>query len=254
MTAPKPNPANKTSKAAKAVKAVSADNPTRLALIEHGLQLAAEKGLRGLTVRELAAKSGVNLGSFVYHFGNREQFLDELVELWYGPMYERIKQASIASNEVCALQQLQSTLTQVMHLIAENVSFISHLLADALAGEAAAQRFLLKVPGRHPKLLAQLLQQAQADGDIIAAHPMHLLLFVMSGCGVPIVMAGGPLQGCDWLPPIAMPLIQLIQKPELAQVRIAWALNGICTENGRKKIVQPSSFAPFASLFAERNP
>ena len=37
------------------------------------------EGLRGLTVRELAAAAEVNLGSFVYHFGNRDAFIDELV-------------------------------------------------------------------------------------------------------------------------------------------------------------------------------
>ncbi len=30
-------------------------------------------------MRELAAAAEVNLGSFVYHFGNRDAFIDELV-------------------------------------------------------------------------------------------------------------------------------------------------------------------------------
>ena len=57
-------------------------NETRQLLLDQGLLLVASKGLRGLTVRELAARSGVNLGSFVYHFGQRERFIAELVERW----------------------------------------------------------------------------------------------------------------------------------------------------------------------------
>ena len=60
-------------------------HPTRQKLLDTGLAIAADKGLRGLTVRELAAAAEVNLGTFVYHFGNRDAFIDELVELWYAP-------------------------------------------------------------------------------------------------------------------------------------------------------------------------
>ena len=47
-------------------------HPTRQKLLDTGLAIATDKGLRGLTVRELAAAAEVNLGTFVYHFGNRE--------------------------------------------------------------------------------------------------------------------------------------------------------------------------------------
>lgn len=60
-------------------------HPTRQKLLDTGLAIATDKGLRGLTVRELAAAAEVNLGTFVYHFGNRDAFIDELVELWYAP-------------------------------------------------------------------------------------------------------------------------------------------------------------------------
>ena len=55
-------------------------HPTRQKLLDTGLAIATDKGLRGLTVRELAAAE-VNLGTFVYHFGNRDSYIDELVEL-----------------------------------------------------------------------------------------------------------------------------------------------------------------------------
>ena len=60
-------------------------HPTRQKLLDTGLAIATDKGLRGLTVRELAAAAEVNLGTFVYHFGNRDSYIDELVELWYAP-------------------------------------------------------------------------------------------------------------------------------------------------------------------------
>ncbi|MCK6489402.1 MAG: hypothetical protein L6R48_13925, partial [Planctomycetes bacterium] len=41
--------------------------------------------------RELAAAAEVNLGTFVYHFGNRDAFIDELVELWYAALFDELK-------------------------------------------------------------------------------------------------------------------------------------------------------------------
>ena len=55
-------------------------HPTRQKLLDTGLAIATDKGLRGLTVRELAAAAEVNLGSFVYHFGNREQLVAAVLQ------------------------------------------------------------------------------------------------------------------------------------------------------------------------------
>lgn len=208
---------------------MNTQNPTRQLLLEQGLRLCREKGLRGIKVRELAAAADVNLGSFVHHFGNRERFLDELVELWYAPVFSTISQAAHAQEHPSAFARLQATLEQIVTLVAENAELISHLLADALAGEPAAQRFALSLPGRHPKLLLELIAAAQAEGELPATEPHQLLLFIMSTLGGPLLLASGPLQECHWLPPQAKPLITWMADPQAARQRLQWALQGIRT-------------------------
>ncbi len=208
---------------------MNTQNPTRLLLLEQGLRLCREKGLRGIKVRELAAAAGVNLGSFVYHFGNRERFLDELVELWYAPMLATISQATQAQDHPSAFAHLQAVLEQMVGLVAENATLVSHLLADALAGEPAAQRFALSLPGRHPKLLLELIAAAQAEGELPATEPHQLLLFIMSSLGGPLLLAKGPLQESNWLPPQATQLIAWMADPQAARQRLQWALQGIRT-------------------------
>ena len=206
---------------------MNTQNSTRQLLLEQGLRLCREKGLRGIKVRELAASAGVNLGSFVYHFGNRERFLDELVELWYAPMFAAISRTTQAQEHQSAFARLQAVLEQIVTLAADNATLISHLLADALAGEPAAQRFALSLPGRHPKLLLELIATAQAEGDLQVAEPRHQLLFIMSTLGGPLLLAAGPLQACHWLPPQAGPLIQKMADADAARQRLHWALQGI---------------------------
>lgn len=77
-------------------------HPTRQKLLDTGLAIATDKGLRGLTVRELAAAAEVNLGTFVYHFGNRDAFIDELVELWYAPLYDELKAVAAKGSYPCS--------------------------------------------------------------------------------------------------------------------------------------------------------
>jgi AcrR family transcriptional regulator len=205
-------------------------NATRTLLLAHGLKIATEKGLRGVVVRVVAASAGVNLGSFVYHFGNRERFLEELVELWYAPMYERMKLTAEANDYRSALEGLQATLFQLVEIISQNTSFITNLLADAAAGERAAQVFLLNIPSRHPKLLLELIARAQAEGSIIQEPPVHLIMFVMSSVGFPLLLAGGAWKLRDWLPEGASAFKQFISNPDRARQRLSWALKGICIQ------------------------
>ncbi|OHX10383.1 TetR/AcrR family transcriptional regulator [Chromobacterium sphagni] len=200
---------------------------TRQRLLRKGLAMVARTGVRGLVVRELAA-AGVNLGRFVYHFGNRERFISELVELWYAPIYRQLRPvARLQSGD--ALSRLQAVLEQLLELAAQNAGFLSHVLADALAGEPAAQAFVLRLPSRHFRLLIVLLSRAQRQGRLIAAPAPQLLGYLMAAIGMPLLLARGPLAACDWLPPAVRQLQAWMADIEAARQRLDWALAGIST-------------------------
>ena len=202
-------------------------HPTRQRLLEQGLLICREQGLRGLKVRELAAAAGVNLGSFVYHFGNREQFLDELVELWYAPLFAALSQTTQAHDHDSPRQRLEAVLEQLIALVAANAPFVSQLLADTLAGETAARRFALKLPWRHPRLILQLIADAQRAGEQVQDDPRHLMMFLMLALGMPMLLAAGPLRDCSWLPDAAQPLIARMADPATARQRLSWAVQGL---------------------------
>ncbi|WP_429022816.1 TetR/AcrR family transcriptional regulator [Aeromonas allosaccharophila] len=201
-------------------------NPTRQKLLDTGLAIATEKGLRGLTVRELAAAAGVNLGSFVYHFGNRDAFIDELVELWYAPLYDELKAVAAKGSYPSAIATFEATMAALIGLVARQRNFINHLFGDALAGEGAAQRFLLSLPRRHPLLLIEQVRMAQAEGSLVAGHPLQLMIFIMGSVGLPLVIAGSGRQ-LGWLPEQAAPFLSQIDNPEAARQRLVWALHGL---------------------------
>lgn len=207
----------------------SALHPTRSLLLQHGLQLMREHGLRQLTVRGVCQQAGVNTGSFVYHFGSRQQFAVALLECWYAPLYQQLQ--ALQQQEGPALSRLSAMLLQLMDFLRAQRGFISQLLLDAGSGEAAVLEFIRNLAPRHPQLLLQCLQEAQQAGQICSAPPMHQLMFLMSALGFPVLLqqlSSGKAMLPDML---QQALASYALEPAHLQQRLHWALKGLsCQE------------------------
>jgi AcrR family transcriptional regulator len=198
---------------------------TRERLLRSGLQLARRGGLRALTVRGVAARARVNLGSFVYHFGSRDAFVGELIERWYAPL---LAQLEVAAHEAVApRERLRRLVLRVADWVVTNREFLSQLVMDASAGERAAQRFLRSLGERHPVLVLQAIRDAQRARELRAEEPLHVLLFVVSALGVPVLLAQG-LGRRGMLPPEFARALQSFAL-ERAQIerRLDWVLRGL---------------------------
>lgn len=204
---------------------------TRERLLRSGLQLARRGGLRALTVRGVAARARVNLGSFVYHFGSRDAFVAELIERWYAPL---LAQLEVTAHEAAApRERLRRLVLQVVDWVVANREFLSQLVLDACAGERAAQRFLRSLGARHPSLVLQAIHDAQCARELRAEEPLHVLLFVVSALGVPVLLAHG-LGRRGVLPP---EFARALQSFALDHARIGrrldWVLRGLAPEEAR---------------------
>ena len=164
-------------------------NAARARLLRAGLAIARRSGLRAVTVRGVAARAKVNLGSFVHHFGTREAFLAELVEQWYAPLLGRLE--STRHDDLAPLLRLRALLLQIVRWLIANASFMAHLIQDAAHGEVAARRFLRKMPDRPPVLVLAAIQEAQDAGELRREDPAHVLLFLISSLGMPALLFSG---------------------------------------------------------------
>jgi len=172
--------------ARKTAKPTSPDRDARERLLQAGLALATERGLKAMTVRAVAEHAQANLGSFVYHFGTREAFVEELVERWYAPMFQRLQLTASESGD--ALLALRQTVLQVVRWVVEHRAFLAHLVQAASGGEAGAQRFMRTIDRRHPALLLALVVRAQQAGQLQRTEPLHQLMFLMSTLAVPVLV------------------------------------------------------------------
>ena len=55
--------------------------PKKEHIIKNAIELFAEKGFEGTSIRELAAKANVNVAMVNYYFGSKEKLFETMVEL-----------------------------------------------------------------------------------------------------------------------------------------------------------------------------
>ncbi|MHB8666346.1 MAG: TetR/AcrR family transcriptional regulator [Burkholderiales bacterium] len=198
---------------------------TRQCLLDQGLLLARSSGLRSITVRGLCQRAGANPGSFVYHFGNRDRFIAELIESWYAPLFAQLQWQH--DRKAAPLDRLQAMLRQLLGFINANGAFIAHLAQDAVAGEAAVQQFVAGLGPRHPRLLLQAIREAQQAGQLRQAPPKHVMLFLISALGLPMVVQH-MASGKDVLPgEFKRALALFAADPQHVEQRLQWALRGL---------------------------
>ena len=198
---------------------------TRGRLLAAGRELAVKRGLRGLTVREIAAAADANLGSFVYHFGTRDAFVKELIEVWYAPLFARVK--TEVNTEGPPMMRLRRAILQLVDFGMEHDEFMGRLLVAAADTDKPACDFVRSLARRHPRMLLQLVKTAQAEGSLIDEDPMQVMCFLMASVALPRLVAsawaGPPLFGKE----LSSALSRIARDRDRVVQRLDWALRGV---------------------------
>lgn len=205
----------------------TASTKTRERMLACGKRIVSRTGLRGLTVRGVAAHAKVNLGTFVYHFGTREAFINELMEQWYAPIYARLLDVTVDEDSP-ALERLRRFLLQLATFLSDNRSFTRNVLIDAMTDEKAAISFIKSVLGRHPLLFFRLVQEAQRSGQLPEGDPKKIGIFLFGATLFPAMWLG-VLIPTRLLGEQLRPLHRMEPTFSLGQIeeRLDWALEGL---------------------------
>jgi AcrR family transcriptional regulator len=161
---------------------------SRAKLLSCGRQIIERSGVRGLTVRGVATRARVNLGTFVYHFGTREAFVAEVLESWYAPIYRRLQLT--VDEDLPSLDKLRHFILRFAAFMIENRAFTRNVLLDLAGGEQAVKPFVLSLFGRHPQLLLRLIRESQSAGILQQGEPLKLALSLVGATLMPILWAG----------------------------------------------------------------
>lgn len=162
------------------------------ALLASGRALYAQRGSEALTVRALAEHAGVNPSLFHYHFGSKDDFLRALLQQVYEDGFGRLEAAAAQSDgpvNASALVRLRAVLIAVGYFLRQHASVVGRIWADAAQGQAVALEFLRDNAPRHIRLLVELLNEADAEGALVAQPMLRRLMLLMGTVAAPLLVA-----------------------------------------------------------------
>ena len=206
-------------------KSRGAPPDSRAKLLACGRQIIERRGVRGLTVRGVAARAKVNLGTFVYHFGTRDAFVVEVLESWYAPIYSRLQLT--VDGDLPPLDKLRRFLLRFAAFMIENRHFTRNVLLDLAGGEPAVKPFVLSLFGRHPQLLLRLIRESQLAGQLQQGDPLKIGLSLVGATLMPIVWAGILMPDGLVSAEVSAAIDRIVLAPAEIEQRFARAIGGL---------------------------
>lgn len=207
-------------------------------LLQAGRELLPQTGCRGLSVRRVAEKAGVNLGMFHYHFKTRENFVRTLLQQIYEGMFSRLS-VQLEQREP-PVEALRSVVGVIGRFARDNRRLLFRILADALGGDALAAEFLRANLPRHIGVVIRLLRAGQAEGALRSMPLSQALSFLVASVAAPILVAtalashGFPPEG------LALDFEAEVLSDEAIDQRIDMALRGLSADGvGKRSGISP---------------
>ncbi|MGL5909698.1 MAG: TetR/AcrR family transcriptional regulator [Phycicoccus sp.] len=157
-------------------------------IVDAIIDLVAERGMEGVSVRAVAGRAGVSIGAVQHHFPTKEAMLLAANDRIGTVVVERITELlGRARTPAAAVQSLARMLValepQERAATAVWVAFVSHALADAAAAERH-RRDWQDVEDVFARLLAEHHRATPASTADAAAH----LLALVDGLAIAVAL------------------------------------------------------------------
>lgn len=134
------------------------------ALLEAGFAELERGGVRGLSVRAVCARAGVNVRMLNYYFGSKDKFVRQLLTKTYEYFFNAL--ATSAQQGGPPLERLERALRLLAKFAVENRTLTRNLWMDANAGVPLVQEVIRRHFFSHIRLLYDLLAEAWEAGDL----------------------------------------------------------------------------------------
>ena len=140
------------------------DDSRRHQLLRASARLFREKGYDGTSVRDIAQATGLQSGSWVYHFPTKQDILVAVMEQGLVDALARIE--AIAAQELPPRRKFEALVrTHLDTLLAPGQDFIPVVLYEWRSLEAPARRRVTAPLKRYEALWRQAIEALQQSGD-----------------------------------------------------------------------------------------
>ena len=136
----------------------------RAELIRESARLFRERGYDNTTVRDIAAATGIQSGSWFYHFKTKQDILAAIMEEGLAQSLAQIE--AIAAQGLPARQTLQQLVEVHLHtLLAPDHHFIPVLLYEARALDAPARARIVALKDRYEAVWDTVIAALHRSGE-----------------------------------------------------------------------------------------
>jgi AcrR family transcriptional regulator len=97
-------------------------NDTAQRILDSSLELFARHGYAGVSVRDIAERAGVKKAAVFYHYDNKAQLLERLLDTYYTSYQEALRGA--AQKEGTLAERLHQLLDANLDFIEENLDYV----------------------------------------------------------------------------------------------------------------------------------
>lgn len=149
-------------------------------IIEESLALIAERGLEGLTYRNLSERFGITVPAFYRHFASKADILQGMIEYLQEVSLEVFQSAQAQGSD--PLDAVRLVVTGYAQRFAENGGLAAVLFPDEIGGgDTLLQCQILDHMQENQRRLTELLTDGVAAGLVRGDLPAERLAFVLMG-------------------------------------------------------------------------
>ncbi|WP_063775053.1 TetR/AcrR family transcriptional regulator [Streptacidiphilus anmyonensis] len=166
---------------------------TKGRILRAGLELFAEAGFAGTSIRRIAAAVGINSATLYAHYPSKEHVLAELVRIGHQELHDRLSEAVARAEDDGAAARLTALVRAhvLVHTDFPLLAVVTNSELHALSPELAAPSLELRTDCR--RLLLDVLERGSWEGEF-AVEDLRLAATAISALGVQVAHWFGPDQ------------------------------------------------------------
>lgn len=131
-------------------------------LLSVAVAVFTERGYDGTSMEDLSRASGLSKSSLYHHFPSKELLLRAALDLAVEPLFAVTREP--AAVEGRAITRLEHVVRREVEVLAERLPYVTLLLR--VHGNTATERWALERRRSFDALVAALVAEAAADGDV----------------------------------------------------------------------------------------
>lgn len=158
-------------------------------LIKAAQEMLKHTGLSRMNLRDVAAKAGVNLGMFHYHFKTKDQFIRTVLQDTYEKFFKNFNLR--IEGQVTSREKLRQALLTIGQFARDNRQLVLSLLRDILDHNQEILSFVKNNGKRHAKVVWDLVGQCQKEGSLKKMPRPQAMAFILPAVVGPALAVGG---------------------------------------------------------------